>query len=164
MFKKIVVFSCFLAQLCVGEDLKTAELQIFKNIETYRIRLDNLSQTIKNMSAAQKLVISPKLLEFDDLLKDADRIKRLKKDDFSSAQLSKLDVKLKNRIRFISRYCKDCQAGKMTRSPGERNVFEARLASESQKLEEDQIQYVPTVETVQYESDHDIVNEESGRP
>ncbi len=164
MYKKIVAFLCFFSQLHAGDDLKLEDSQILKNIDTYRIRLNRLSQTIKNMSETQKQVISSKLLEFDTLLQDVERVKRLKKNDLVNTQLNKLDVKLKNRIRFISRYCRDCQAGKMTSSPGERNVFEERSASKRQKLEDDQIQYVQTVETVQRAPNDSIVNEESGRP
>jgi hypothetical protein len=139
-------------------------LQIIKKIDTYRIRLDSLSQTIKNMSKQQQQVITPALLEVDTLLKDAERIKRLKKNDLVSTQLNKLDVKLRSRIRFISRFCEDCQAGKMIKSPGERNVFEERPTSRVQKLEDDQIQYVPTVETVHPMANDKTLNEESGRP
>ena len=52
----------------------------------------------------------------------------------------------------------------MTSSPGERNVFEERSESKRQKLEDSQIQYVPTFETPQRAPSDSIVNEESGRP
>lgn len=163
MYKKIVAFLCFFSHLH-GENVKLEDSQIIENINTYRIRLNRLSQTIKNMSEAQKQVISPKLIEFDALLQEAEHIKRDKKNDLVSARLNELDAKLKSRIRFISKYCKDCQAGKMTSSPGERNVFEERSESKRQKLEDSQIQYVPTVETPQRAPSDSIVNEESGRP
>ena len=164
MYKKLVALFCFCSQLHADANLKLDDAQIVKKIDTYRIRLDSLSQTIKGMSKIQKQFISPRLLEFDNLLQDVERVKRWKENDLANTELQKLEIKLKNRIRFISRYCKDCQAGKMLKSPGERNVFEERSSSKSQKLEDDQIQYVQTVETVKHMSSDSIVNEESGRP
>jgi len=49
MYKKIVAFLCFFSHLH-GENVKLEDSQIIENINTYRIRLDRLSQTIKNMS------------------------------------------------------------------------------------------------------------------
>lgn len=162
MFKKvgIVFFTCLFSMLYAGIELKSDD----SRIDTYRMRLERLSLTIKNMSKSQKQVITPKLLEVDALLKDAERIKNFEKNELIRTQLNKLERKLKSRVRFISRFCKECQAGKMVKSPGERNVFEERLPSRIQKIEEEQIQYVPTIETVQHMPNEKMLNEESGRP
>ena len=162
MLKKvgIVCFTCLFSMLSAAIELKSDE----SGIDTYRMRLERLSLTIKNMSKKQKQVITPKLLEIDTLLKDAEWMKRLEKNELVSTELNKLERKLKSRIRFVSRFCKECQAGKMLKSPGERNAFEEKSPSRVQKIEEDQIQYVPTVETVQHMPNDTILNEESGRP
>jgi aminoglycoside phosphotransferase family enzyme len=162
MYQKVaIIFFLFLFSILYAAiELQSEE----SRIDAYRMRLERLSLTIKNMSKSQKQVITPKLLEIDTLLKDVERMKRLERNELVRTELKKIESKLKSRIRFIARFCQECQAGKMIKSPGELNIFEEKSSSKLQKIEEDQIQYVPTVETVQHVPSDTILNEESGRP
>jgi hypothetical protein len=170
MFKKvkIVFFTCLFSMLYAEIELKSGEsptdAPIESQIDTYRMCLKRLSSIIKKMSENEKQFISPTLIEVDTLFRDAERIKKLQKTDLVSTQLNKVENKLKNHIHFIENFCKEFQAKKMVKSPGERNVFEEKSTSRAQKIEDDQIQYAPTIETVQHMPNDKILNEESGRP